>query len=136
MNVCIADVYAFNQACNVPMRDTPGLVPQAELELAIRLIDEEVNKELLPTLRNAPQDLVTVADAAIDSIYVITGLLLRLGIPGHLVWQIVQRTNMAKVDPDTGEVVRRADGKILKPEGWQPPEPAIKLLLEQKGWKP
>jgi predicted HAD superfamily Cof-like phosphohydrolase len=29
---------------------------------------------------------------------------------------------MAKVDPETGKVRRReSDGKILKPEGWQPP---------------
>jgi predicted HAD superfamily Cof-like phosphohydrolase len=29
---------------------------------------------------------------------------------------------MAKVDPVTGKVIRRADGKILKPEGWTPPQ--------------
>jgi predicted HAD superfamily Cof-like phosphohydrolase len=28
---------------------------------------------------------------------------------------------MAKIDPTTGKVLRREDGKILKPEGWQPP---------------
>ena len=29
---------------------------------------------------------------------------------------------MAKVDPHTGKVSRREDGKILKPEGWKPPD--------------
>jgi hypothetical protein len=28
---------------------------------------------------------------------------------------------MAKIDAGTGVVLRREDGKILKPEGWQPP---------------
>jgi hypothetical protein len=29
---------------------------------------------------------------------------------------------MEKIDPETGMVRRRSDGKILKPEGWQPPK--------------
>ena len=37
-------------------------------------------------------------------------------------WQEVVKTNMAKVDPETGKVRRRTDGKILKPEGWKPPD--------------
>jgi predicted HAD superfamily Cof-like phosphohydrolase len=37
-------------------------------------------------------------------------------------WDEVVRTNMAKVDPVTGKVRRREDGKILKPEGWHPPD--------------
>jgi predicted HAD superfamily Cof-like phosphohydrolase len=34
----------------------------------------------------------------------------------------VLRTNLAKIDPDTGKVIKRDDGKVLKPEGWQPPQ--------------
>jgi predicted HAD superfamily Cof-like phosphohydrolase len=36
-------------------------------------------------------------------------------------WDEVLRSNMAKVDPLSGKVRRREDGKILKPEGWKPP---------------
>jgi len=32
------------------------------------------------------------------------------------------RTNFAKIDPATGRVNKREDGKVLKPEGWTPPE--------------
>jgi predicted HAD superfamily Cof-like phosphohydrolase len=31
------------------------------------------------------------------------------------------RTNFAKIDAETGKVRKREDGKVLKPEGWQPP---------------
>jgi predicted HAD superfamily Cof-like phosphohydrolase len=31
-------------------------------------------------------------------------------------------TNFAKIDPVTGKVNKRADGKVLKPEGWKAPE--------------
>jgi predicted HAD superfamily Cof-like phosphohydrolase len=36
-------------------------------------------------------------------------------------WEEVIRSNMDKVDPETGMVRKRSDGKILKPEGWKPP---------------
>ena len=32
---------------------------------------------------------------------------------------VVHAANMAKRDPATGEFKKRADGKIIKPEGWQ-----------------
>jgi len=31
-------------------------------------------------------------------------------------------TNFAKIDSTTGKVRKRADGKVLKPEGWKAPE--------------
>jgi predicted HAD superfamily Cof-like phosphohydrolase len=35
------------------------------------------------------------------------------------------QTNFAKIDPATGKVRKREDGKVLKPEGWQPPNLAL-----------
>jgi predicted HAD superfamily Cof-like phosphohydrolase len=32
------------------------------------------------------------------------------------------KTNFAKIDPETGAVRRREDGKIMKPDGWKAPE--------------
>lgn len=40
-------------------------------------------------------------------------------IPGNVAFNRVHENNMTKVGPN-GEVVRREDGKILKPEGYQP----------------
>jgi len=34
----------------------------------------------------------------------------------------VARSNLAKINPETGKVIKRQDGKVLKPEGWTPPE--------------
>lgn len=33
----------------------------------------------------------------------------------------VTRSNLSKVDGSLGDVIKRADGKVLKPEGWTPP---------------
>jgi len=63
-----------------------------------------------------------LSDGLADLIYVCVGCALEYGIPLDRVGDEVQRSNMAKVDPLTGAVRRRLDGKILKPEGWTPPD--------------
>ena len=44
-----------------------------------------------------------------------------MGADGEGAWNEVMRTNFAKIDPVTGKVRKREDGKVLKPESWQPP---------------
>jgi len=36
-------------------------------------------------------------------------------------WNEVARSNLAKIDKTTGKVIKRKDGKVMKPEGWSPP---------------
>jgi predicted HAD superfamily Cof-like phosphohydrolase len=61
-------------------------------------------------------------DACMDMIWVILGFCHMKGYDIQGAWDAVVKTNMAKVDPVTGKVRRREDGKILKPEGWTPPD--------------
>lgn len=111
------------------MRDTPG-VPRAEVgRLAINLIEEEFRE-----LKKAHEhfDVVEVADGMADLIYVTVGMAIAYGIPLEEVFAEVHRTNMAKF-PD-GKVIRRPeDGKVLKPEGWVPPD--VAGILERYGFK-
>ena len=44
-------------------------------------------------------------------------------------WDEVARSNLAKISPD-GKVHKRGDGKVLKPEGWTPPN--IKDIIKRK----
>ena len=37
-------------------------------------------------------------------------------------WKEVASSNLSKINPETGKVIKRDDGKILKPEGWTPPK--------------
>ena len=71
-------------------------------------------------------DHVGVADALADLIYVCIGAANELGIDLNAVWKEVHRSNMAKIGPN-GEVKRREDGKVIKPDGWTPPN--IKKVL-------
>lgn len=121
------DVRDFHRASGQPIRDTPTRPDHREIALRHDLIDEEVNRELMPTLRmlvdasddEVPEALAAVADAIADAIYVELGTAVQLGIPIAEVWRRVHASNMAKFRDG---VILRDDGKVLKPQGWQPPD--------------
>lgn len=121
------DVGRFHVACDQPVRYVPMMPSQDEIDFRIRLIDEEFT-ELKDAC--ADGDIVEVADALCDIMYVVAGACHHFGIQLHRVWAEVQASNMAKIDPVTGKVRKRADGKVLKPEGWQPPNVRRALGLE------
>lgn len=106
------DVMLFQQACDQHPSENNA-------SLYIKLIEEEY-KEFVEACNNA--DEVEALDACMDMIWVILGYchMKQYNIAGA--WDEVLHSNMAKVDLLTGKVRRREDGKILKPEGWKPPD--------------
>ena len=115
------DVAKFMDACNQKETDF-GF--QANLYMG--LIIEEY-KELVVAFGN--RDLTEIADACADLKWVIEGLEHTLKIPQQEVWDEVARSNLAKISDD-GKVHKREDGKVLKPEGWTPPD--IKSIIKRK----
>jgi predicted HAD superfamily Cof-like phosphohydrolase len=92
----------------------PGRLSQAQLYLD--LVKEEYS-ELMEAAEN--QDIVETADACADLIWVVEGLMYSLGIDPQTVWDEVAKSNFSKtVD---GKLVKRDDGKVLKPETFRPP---------------
>lgn len=89
---------------------------QAQFDMYIRLIEEEFIE-----LQDADNDVDTL-DALIDILVVTIGAIHSMGADGEGAWIEVMRSNFAKIDHDTGKVLKREDGKVLKPEGWKPPE--------------
>jgi predicted HAD superfamily Cof-like phosphohydrolase len=79
------------------------------------LIDEEF-KEL-----QQAYDMEAELDALVDILVVTIGAIHSAGFDGEGAWNEVMRTNFAKIDPTTGKVRKREDGKVLKPDGWKPP---------------
>jgi predicted HAD superfamily Cof-like phosphohydrolase len=129
----VKDVMDFHLATTTPIRALPSWPSAERVDLRVNLIVEEVTKELLPAIANRQLD--ETADAIVDSIYVLIGAALEFGIPLSKVWQAVQDSNMAKAvrQPDgTFKVLKRADNKVLKPEGWQPPD--VRGILIESGW--
>ena len=93
------------------------------------LIEEERKEMMDARLAN---DEVEEFDAVLDQIVVLMGYGFSRGWPMNAGWAEVIRSNMAKIDPKTGTVRRREDGKILKPEGWTPPDLASLLNPAQR----
>ena len=106
------DVNTFQEACD----QAPS---EANYQMYLGLIDEEVG-ELNDAL--AENDTVEQLDALVDILVVTMGAIRAAGWDGEAAWKEVMNTNFAKIDPTTGKVIKRADGKVLKPEGWLAPQ--------------
>ena len=55
-----------------------------------------------------------------------------MGVRPDKGFEIVNNANMAKLFPDGKPRFREGDGKILKPEGWQAPEPQLRAEIERQ----
>lgn len=105
------DQEKFMTACD----QTVGEVNGRQFALYKKLIEEEFIE-----LRDAKNQIEEL-DALIDILVVTIGAIHSMGADGEGAWNEVMRTNFAKIDQETGKVRKREDGKVLKPEGWQPP---------------
>ncbi|MGJ8658708.1 hypothetical protein [Cellulophaga fucicola] len=95
--------------------------------LRFNLMDEE-NKEYLEAANN--NDMVEVADALGDMLYILCGTILEHGMQYKIeeVFNEIQRSNMSKLGAD-GKPVYREDGKILKGPNYF--KPSIASILEK-----
>lgn len=104
-------------------------VPAEVKELRCALIEEEA-AEFRAALD--AHDIVEVADAIADLLYVVYGAALTFGIPVREVFTEVHRSNMTKLDDD-GNPQYRADGKVLKGPNFSPPKlwPILEAAIKQ-----
>ena len=91
----------------------------SQYAMYLKLIDEEVSELHQAVVDN---DTVEQLDALVDILVVTIGAIHSAGFDGEGAWREVMSTNFAKIDRQLGKVRRREDGKILKPNGWTPPQ--------------
>lgn len=116
------DQALFMRACG----QTVGEKNRAQFELYMTLIREEFDELQVATSHDQ------VFDALLDLIVVCIGAGHSAGYPMEQGWDAVTISNLRKIDPATGTVLKREDGKTLKPDGWRPPNLA-KLLEVRHG---
>jgi predicted HAD superfamily Cof-like phosphohydrolase len=110
----IGDVNKFLYACGQSvMANNPE-----QAALYLNLIKEEY-QELLEAVD--ANDDTEILDAIFDTIWVCIGYAKSRGWDLDEAWKEGAQSNLSKIDPTTGHVQRREDGKIMKPEGWLPP---------------
>ena len=105
----------FHTAFGQRVGTRPMLPDYQERELRVRLMKEEFNEYNKAEDNN---DIVNLAVELADIIYISCGTAVSYGIPLDDVFNAIHAANMNKLVD--GEVIRREDGKIKKPEGWRP----------------
>ena len=121
-------VKEFNEAFKIKYsKNQKADLDESTIDLRYRLMQEE-NDEYLEAARK--KDLVEIADALGDKLYILCGTMLAHGLQDKIVevFDEIQRSNMSKLSED-GTPVIREDGKILKGPNYF--KPNIKSILEK-----
>ena len=109
----LQNVAEFHDAFRIPNASKPHAdLTQEEAELRHRLMAEE-NDEYLEAA--CAGDIVEVADALGDQLYILAGTMMRHGMQDVIVkvFQEIQSSNMSKLGVD-GQPILREDGKVMK----------------------
>jgi predicted HAD superfamily Cof-like phosphohydrolase len=119
-------VRAFHVLAGHPVATAPTFLMPTRVAIRARWMTEEID-ELA-----AAEEVVDQVDAIIDIIYFALGTLVELGVAPDTAFDIVHRSNIAKVD-GSGPVHRDASGKVQKPVGWMDPRAEIKAYTARTG---
>ncbi len=109
----IEAVQRFHDAFKIGYRTSPKAnLGAAKNQLRFDLMKEE-NEEYFEAAQN--NDLVEVADALGDMLYILCGTIIEHGLQHKIeaVFEEIQRSNMSKLGED-GQPIYREDGKVLK----------------------
>lgn len=109
----IKAVQEFHEAFGLGVQQKPiANLDESKLQLRFDLMAEE-NEEYLEAAKN--NDIVEVADALGDMLYILCGTILEHGMQHKIeaVFNEIQRSNMSKLGAD-GKPIYREDGKVMK----------------------
>ena len=109
---------------SIMVKRSPEFPTEETAKLRIELIVEELN-ELIDAKED--KDLIGIADALTDILYVTYGAGHAFGIDLDECFREVQRSNMSKLGED-GKPIYREDGKVLKGPNYS--EPDLKKTLQ------
>ncbi|NBQ48471.1 MAG: hypothetical protein EBU33_08480 [Sphingobacteriia bacterium] len=124
----IKSVAEFHDVFQIGNAAKMTLIEERDYLLRYNLIKEE-NEEYLQACQDG--DLVEIADALGDQLYILFGTILKHGLQHKIeeVYDEIHRSNMSKLD-ENGLPIFREDGKILKSTRYFRPE--IKSILERE----
>jgi predicted HAD superfamily Cof-like phosphohydrolase len=121
LNDAIEKVREFHDAFGIKNAEEPtAQLSESDTVLRYKLMREE-NEEYLEAAEQG--DLVEIADALGDMLYILCGTILSHGLEGKMaeVFEEIQRSNMSKLDKD-GNAIYREDGKVLKSNLYSKPD--------------
>jgi len=109
----IDNVREFHDSFGIENKKSPTVEVSDEIKLLRYKLMREENEEYLEAAQNG--DLIEIADACGDMLYILCGTLLKHGLQYKIeeVFTEIQRSNMSKLD-ENGQPIYREDGKVLK----------------------
>lgn len=109
MQIQLKHVQAFQEAFNRPVRTVPSLIPATDFKLRYDLMKEE-NEEYLEACEAG--DLVEIADALGDQLYILCGTLIEHGFQDKIeaIFEEIQKSNMSKLDEEGKPVINGQNG--------------------------
>ncbi len=113
----------FMESMDQDVLMSPEFPDEHTQRLRINLIEEELD-ELQLAVDN--EDMVEIADALTDLLYVVYGAGHAFGIDLDECFAEVHRSNLSKLGTDF-KPIKREDGKVLKPDTYSPPD--LKTVL-------
>lgn len=124
----LEQVAEFTATFRHTLSEEPTIGTPAEALLRHNLMAEE-NQEYLDAVKE--DNLVEVADALGDQLYILCGTILKHGMQYIIedVFSEIHRSNMSKLGVD-GKPIYREDGKVLKGENYLKPD--LKQFIDEK----
>lgn len=141
-------VKIFHEACLRKGINSVGDIREASFPVEVvkgrmAVVDQEVNKELMPALQKvldnkgymSLEQKAEILDHIVDSIYVLLGACISFGLPFNEGFFLVQVANMSKIGMEgpqfweQGNLFGEPEGKLKKPEGFSPP-PMFDLIKD------
>jgi len=103
-----------------PLIERDAFGRQKAIDLRMSLITEEYHEVMdeLLDMRRGGGNIEHLAKELADLCVVVIGTADLMEIPFTESFEAVMRSNMSKIQPD-GTVIRRADGKVLKPANYR-----------------
>ena len=120
-------VKLFHKKFNIDYLNKPTAnIPEEIKKLRFKLMEEE-NLEYLKATRE--NDLVEIADALGDMLYILCGTIISHGLQNKIeeIFQEIQSSNMSKLGKN-GKPIYREDGKVLKGPNYFKPD--IRKILK------
>ena len=154
-----SDVREFTAGAGQPTPAHPTLMSKKEVNFIGKMILDELlelfstqfsaeeakatmtdiiaNAKALPKMPTGTEaermeQLAEQGDAFVDIWYYSLNAACKKGINLSAIFNLVHEANMAKRDPATGQFLKRADGKIIKPKGWKAPDIAAEMARQIK----
>lgn len=105
------DVKTFIEACEQERNEKNILLYK-------NLIREEFDEFVKAYFENNDEEQL---DGCMDLIWVTLGYCYMKGYDVQGAWDEVARSNLSKIDSSTNKVIKNQNGKVMKPDGWTPP---------------